>query len=228
MMIQCHINSRGFTLLEILIAIAIFAAISAVLYPSYTGTFRNIEAAQSQSEIYQMARVTLERITEDLQSAFLHGMAEGSQTAGNELHAGFLGRDFTLNGKNADELRFTSEQHIIFNENDRRGRGEIAYYVKESEDKEVFSLYRSDTLIFDNQPDEGTGGFVICDGLYSINFQFQNDEGETYDNWDSSVEPFKDKLPVMISIKIEWSDPSVPDSVIPFMTSVALPMAKNK
>jgi hypothetical protein len=83
-------------------------------------------------------------------------------------------------------------------------------------------------LIFDNQPDEGTGGFVICDGLYSINFQFQNDEGETYDNWDSSVEPFKDKLPVMISIKIEWSDPSVPDSVIPFMTSVALPMAKNK
>ena len=59
----------GFTLLEVLVALAILVVIISLIYPAYTGTYRNIEAAETQAEIYQMARIALIRIIEDLESA---------------------------------------------------------------------------------------------------------------------------------------------------------------
>ncbi|MBW1691930.1 MAG: prepilin-type N-terminal cleavage/methylation domain-containing protein [Deltaproteobacteria bacterium] len=47
----------GFTLIEILIAIMIFATLLTTIYTSYTGTFRVIEDTESQAEIYRMARI---------------------------------------------------------------------------------------------------------------------------------------------------------------------------
>jgi prepilin-type N-terminal cleavage/methylation domain-containing protein len=57
-------GEHGFTLLEIVVAIAIFAVIISLLYPAYTGTYRNIEAAETQAEIYEMARTAMIRIVE--------------------------------------------------------------------------------------------------------------------------------------------------------------------
>ena len=59
-------NPKGFTLLEVLIAMSIFAVVLSMLYTVYTGTFRNIEETESQADLYQMARIVLERMTEDL------------------------------------------------------------------------------------------------------------------------------------------------------------------
>lgn len=224
-LLKNSVRFKGFTLLEVLIAIFLFAVILSILYPSYTGTFRNIETAQSQSEIYHMARVALQRITEDLQSAYLPEHPGASQPGEESPRRGFLGQDATLDGRAADGLQFASEEHIPFHDGDRKGRGHIIYYVKEKED--MFTLYRSDTPEFENPPGEGTGGFVVFEGLYSIDITYQDEEGETYDQWDSSTEPFKNKLPVLVSVQIECMDPSEPNSPIRFMSSVALPMAEN-
>ncbi len=222
-------NIRGFTLLELLVALTILAAILAMLYPSYTGTFRNIEAAESQSEIYQMARIALERISEDLQSACIPKKSGAYQNSeGNDRSTFFLGQDSTLDGKNADRLRFLSEAHVLLNENDRAGRGWIAYYVKEMEGEDALVLYRSDTLELEDKMEEETGGFVLCDRLHSIDFTFHDENGETYDFWDSSIEPFKDKLPVMVTIRLKAVNKSENGPPISFMTSVSLPMARNR
>ena len=45
-------NGEGFTLLEILIALAIFSIIITAIYTSYTGTFKVIDETESQTEIY--------------------------------------------------------------------------------------------------------------------------------------------------------------------------------
>jgi len=55
-------DKKGFTLLEILIAIALFAALVAMLYPAYIGTFRNIDVTESYGTIYRMARIALETV----------------------------------------------------------------------------------------------------------------------------------------------------------------------
>ena len=69
---QKRVNGQyGFTLLEIVVAIAIFAVIVSLIYPAYTGTYRNIEIAETQAEIYAMARTAMIRIVEDLESTYI-------------------------------------------------------------------------------------------------------------------------------------------------------------
>ncbi|MFC1867512.1 prepilin-type N-terminal cleavage/methylation domain-containing protein [Thermodesulfobacteriota bacterium] len=221
--------SRGFTLLEILITIAIFAAIISILYPSYTGTFRNIKAAESQTEIYQMARITLERMTEDLESAYLPKPANGFNIGEGTLKsAGFFGEDSSIDGRSADRLRFISGKHLLLDEDDRAGSGKIVYYVKENQGEDGFILYRSDTLELGNQPEEETGGWILCESLNSINFTYHDDDGESHDSWDSASESTKERLPLMVSIGLEFSNRSDPESPLRFMTAVTLPMARRE
>ncbi len=63
-------NSPGFTLLEILIAMFIFAIVLSTIYTSYTGTFRILDETKEQTDIYRMARIALERMHEDLESVY--------------------------------------------------------------------------------------------------------------------------------------------------------------
>ena len=222
-------DHRGFTLIEFLVALTIFAAILAMLYPSYTGTFHNIETAESESETYQMARIALERMSEDLQSAYIPEKAEAPENGGDStLSAAFLGQDSTLDGRDADRLQFFSEAHISLKGNDSNGRARIVYYLKKMEGEDALVLYRSDTLELEDQPEEETGGFVLCDRLYSIDFTFYDENGETHDFWDSSIEPFVNKLPLMVTIRLKAAKKSENGPPISFMTSVSLPLARNR
>ena len=222
------INFRGFTLLEVLVSIAIFAAIVAVLYPSYTGTFQNIEYTEAEAEIYQMARIALERITKDIKSAYLPPWGNDNESEDELIQrTNFFAEDEDINGRSADFLRFFCNTHLVFREEDRPGNAFISYYIKERED-ESFVLYRNDTHEFDEPPEEETGGLLLCENLYSLEFTYFDEEGDSYDDWDSSGDMFKGKLPEMVTIKLEFINGSDPESVIKFMTSVSLSMASNR
>ena len=227
MQTQNRSNSGGFTLLEILVAVAIFAAVGSILYSSYIGTFRTIEYAESQSEMYWMARITLERMMEDLESAYLPTGIRDMENEGDFSQAtGFFGEDAEIDGRSADNIKFASWEHLVFSAYERGGKAWIVYYVKESEEEEGFILYRSDTGEFNDQPDEGTGGLALCESLRSVDFTFYDENGESYDSWDSSVDPLKNRLPAMVSIEIEFLNRSDPESPIKFITSVALPLVR--
>jgi prepilin-type N-terminal cleavage/methylation domain-containing protein len=220
-------NKKGFTLLEILIAIALFAALTAMLYPAYIGTFRNMEITESYGTIYRMARIVMERVSEDLESACIPGTNDNSYSD-IALAQIFSGKDSSIDGRNADDLEFISERHISFNGDQTTGRGLIKYYLKQVEDEKGFTLYRSDDLELGKKSEDKTGGFMLCKDLNSINFSYQDENGDTYDNWDSASESFKGRLPVMVYVELEFLNKSDPESPIKFITSVAIPLAKRK
>jgi general secretion pathway protein J len=223
-------DSEGFTLFEILITTFIFAVVLSLLYTAYMGTFRNIEATESQSDIYGMARIALERMVEDLGSVYVSKREKKSDSEENISPVdGFVGENAEINGRNADGIRFISRAHIVFNEDDRSARmAEIVYYVKESDKEDTFILYRSDTPEFEERPDEGTGGLVLCDDLFSVNFLYYSDEGEEYESWDSTKDEFKGRVPAMVSILLEFVNRSNPEAPFKFKTAVALPIARKK
>jgi prepilin-type N-terminal cleavage/methylation domain-containing protein len=214
-------NIGGFTLLEILIALSILATVIAIVFGSYTQTFRNIEGAESQAEIYQMARIALERIKEDLECSLI---SEDGSTSD-----GFSGKDDKIDDRDADTLYFLSKKHLSLDDEDGySGSARIAFYILEDDEEEGFVLYRSDTLKYEEIPEEKAGGLILCEGLHSVNFTYYNSDGDEYESWDSSGGEFKDRLPAMVSIQLEFVIKSRPDEPLKFVTSIALPMAKDK
>jgi prepilin-type N-terminal cleavage/methylation domain-containing protein len=231
---------NGFTLLEILVAIALFAAVAAMLYPAYIGTIKNIDTVESYADIYRMSRIAIERISEDLASADPPDTQHDSELAKSQA---FVGKDASLESRNADELSFLSERHISFREpqttaeseelqtsliaNQRLGRGLIKYSVEQVEGEDGFILYRSDISELGDQSADKAEKYVLCEGLYGINFTFQDANGESYDNWDSTSDALKGKLPVLVSVELEFINPEDPESPIKFDTAISIPLAKR-
>lgn len=225
----CRENSSAFTLLEILIAMFIFAIVLSTIYTSYTGTFRIVDETESQTDIYEMARIALERMQEDLESVYI---PENPKSSGPEEPASslfeFIGEDKEIEGRSADPLRFTSTAHLVFSEEDEAsGAAEIVYYVEEGAEGEGFVLYRSDTSTFEEKPEEATGGLVLCDSLVSVSFAYYDDEGEVSDNWDSTSDQLKNRIPRMVSILLEFQNKSDPETPFKFLTTVALPVGQG-
>jgi general secretion pathway protein J len=221
-------GQKGFTLLEILLALFISSVVLSIIYAAYTGTFRNIDETESQSELYQMARVTLERIKEDLESVYLPPPVgdEGFEEEGF-WSTGFLGKAEEIDGRSADTLRFLSTAHLVFDEADKEaGVAQIAYDVKESEgEEEGFVLYRSDRSEFEQgvEGEEGAG-LVLCEGIRAIHFIYYDDRGQDYEGWDS-MEAEEGRLPARVSIVLEFVNKANPETPLRFVTGVALPMA---
>jgi general secretion pathway protein J len=218
----------GFTLLEILIAIVIFATLLTTIYASYTGTFRVIDDTESQAEIYRMARIAMERILEDLESLYVQ---KGTQQVGSEGEQGssyqFFGEEREIMGRRADTLQFISSAHIDFSGKDPGyGPTQISYYVKENEDGEDFILYRSDNpLLTETHPfDEESGGLVLCEGLASVSFTYYGEDGQVFTNWDYMREGSDNKIPKAVSITLEFVNTVNPELPLAFTTSVALPI----
>ena len=223
------IKRRGFTLLEILIAIFIFAVVLTTIFTSYTGTFRIIDETESQTDVYAMARIVLARIQEDLESISFKETKTSEPEESFPQSAMFLGENNEINGRDADSLRFLSRAHLIFNEKDENpGIARISYYVSENEEGDSLVLYRSDTPELEEPPGEGTGGLILCDGLFSMDVTYYDADGEVYEDWDSSGDEFKNKLPKMVSILLEFGNDENHEKQHKFMTSVALPMAGDK
>ena len=221
---------QGFTLLEILLAMFIFSIVLSTLYAAYTGTFRNVDETESQADIYRMARIALERIAEDLESAYIPPWAVVTESEGKTPQSpAFVGRTAQISDRRADTLMFISRAHLVFDEEEVDTTvARISYEVRQSaEDEEVFVLYRSDIPGFEEQPEERAGGLVLCDGLHAVDFTYYDDKGRRYDGWDSSNEESRDRLPVMVSIVLEFVDKRNPGAPLKFVSGVVLPMAKE-
>ncbi|MBW1676822.1 MAG: type II secretion system protein [Deltaproteobacteria bacterium] len=220
-------NPKGFTLLEILIAMFIFAIVLSTIYTSYTGALRIVDETEYQADIYGMARVALEKMQEDLECAYI-SIPKTAKSPESDEDMAFVGEDKEIKDRSADRLRFISRAHLVFSEKDQSsGTTEIGYYVEEHEEGDGFVLKRSDSPAFQGKPEEGTGGLVLCDSLISVNFTYYDDEDEEYDNWDSTNEEFKDKMPKMVSIMLEFENSADIEAPFKFLTRVALPMGKG-
>jgi len=219
-------HQSGFTLLEILIAVFIFGVVLSTIYSSYVGTSRIVNETEYQADIYSMARITLDRMHEDLESLYIPQNPKPAESDEDKVTgADFVGVDTEIDGRDADSLRFPSRAHIVFSEEDRpSGTAEIEYYVEQNEEEGCFVLYRSDTPEMEEPPSKGTGGLVLCEKLLSIDFTYYDAEGEEYDKWDSTAEAFEGKIPSMISITLELENKLDDEAPYKFLTTVAIPM----
>ena len=212
-------RDRGFTLIEILIAIFILGLVLATVYASYSGILKTSHQMEEEGNIYKMARTSMDRMIKDLSSL-------QSSSGSFDFHAG----EKTLSNREFYSLSFWSASHLAFGENEGTGRpAAISYYVQEDEGGNSFSLWRSDVSGAKPSPGKSiSSGFLICKNIDSWNLRFYDSTGNELESWDSlSLTEQKDKAPVAVKIELALVNLNDKEKPYKFMTKVFLPVKKQ-
>lgn len=216
-----HRNS-GFTLLEVLISIAIFAIVISSVYGAYKATFQTVGGTERQVTLAAAARVILERISDDLASLTIgdNGYLRGSRG--------------DINGLRADSFSCISAAHIVFHRLGKAGGQAVLTYSVEETESGLFNLYRSDVpYVPDIQDEEQTEkGELLGRGLSEFRVSYVTADGSEVDNWSSGLEGSEDEgeggeavmsIPVLIRLQISFAESPDSDEYTVFRTAVALP-----
>ena len=215
-------GSRGMTLLEIMLAMLVLAVVVAMVSLSLSGSIRVMDATRDQGELYDQARVALQRISEDLASAVLTNAAPFQGTSGD------------LEGQGGEILRFASHAHVVFDpEHDHPGLSLITYRLRSDDQGEKgLDFIRTDRLLTpsDSEDEEGNAGygFILCDRLRSVRLSFMDENGDQFEAWDTRPENPDEttppRLPVSVSCTLVFELDREQDTTLTFSTSVLLPV----
>lgn len=219
-------RDRGFTLLEILIAMFIFAIIATTIFTSYTSLLSGNETSDQGTASYEMAKNCLNRMMVDLESTHVTlppGYSPPVLGEPPELYR-IVGEIFDVQGVSFPRLRFTSLSHLSFGEKTEKGIAEIVYYVQASGDGN-YVLKRADNLYPYKTFEEKAGDPVLCTDIKSLTFKYYDQDGTAYDLWDSDDEDFGYATPKAIDINLELANNS---NSLWFKTMVTLPVYRKK
>jgi len=197
---------KGFTLLEILVSIMILGIIMTAIYGAYTSNVEAIQIARQSGRLSQTARIILDRMSKDLESAFI-----GTDVPLiKPVVLGMIGEDQEIEDKPADRLDFTALTHLALTEGGlQTDLCEIGYYLEEDEEEEGegLILYRRDHGIVDDDITTGGEAYELARIVMGLDIVFQDSLGEEFDDWDTLAKDNKDTLPSLIRIKLTLKDP---------------------
>lgn len=200
--VMCHSHRNAFTLLEVILAIAITAMLALALYGSLRTAMKARDSAEAAVEPARAAQIALSLIGRDLESALpptgvLAGSFEGVD-GGPDI--GDSVSYYTLvNG--ADGLDPTGNDGIK----------NVQLLVAPEGPDNVNCLVRRVTgnLLADQDPvpaDE-----VLIRDVTRFNVTYIADD-VPYDDWDSTA--YSDTLPAIVHIDIETHKPGTPDDAV--------------
>jgi general secretion pathway protein J len=220
----------GFTLLEILIAIFIFAIIITTVYGSFNAVISRTEAINNGVGAFEMARVCLNRIMSDLNAIYVEQKPLYQKPDFDDPPDPyrFVGKETFEGTKTFPQLRFASFAHLSMSKETENGIAEIVYYVRERGYPETeYLLKRSDILYFDEEDyefEEKESDPVLCEGLEEFSFVYFDEDGDEYETWDSDSDSNKYATPraIEITLKINYNS-----EIHTFYTKMNLPVYRE-
>lgn len=217
-----RVNNKGFTLLEVMLAVSILAVVSSMVGFALNSTVDLLAATANRKDIYRQARITLDRMRGDLTAA----VADGG--------VGFIGTKTEINGRQADSLVFSSMAHLVFDGGrSDKGSTTIAYKVIEDEnDPGSLKLLRADNLSVFAGESNDEEAYTLCAGLRSLQLTYWDAESQKNDSWESKPDKENELeavlLPAAVFITLEFWQDSEHKTVIPFRSGVWLPTGSIK
>ncbi len=189
-----HLNGRtgdapsGFTLIEVLISLALLTIVLGALYSSFFSVQRAVERFESISLKYQETRTALDIMRREIESAFVINPRSDKE---KELKAGFVIKDRDIFGKSTSSLEMTA---FSFKRNSLNA---VSYSVKESDEKLVLLKAESPAVLLSKKYET-----EIIEGIesFTVETRFNNKWVRTWDTEKTG------KLPEIVRISIEFDD----------------------
>jgi general secretion pathway protein J len=187
--------ATGFTLLEVVISVAILVVILTIVYNTFNSSIKAFTAMENQGDAYAQARIVLNRMSEEIGSIYFSG----------DKRTGLLGEDRDEDDLPFDSLHFTSLSHIRWAKDSKESElCEIGYYLeKDNETGESF-LFRREDWNVDGTLEEGGRPLELAEGVDGLNFRYYDGQ-EWADEWDSRI---TGTLPKAIEIVLVMRDPT--------------------
>jgi type II secretion system protein J len=212
---------NGFTLLEVLVSMAILVIIVAALYSAYTTNVEAIQIARQNGEVHQAARIVLDRITKDLQSALIQVIVPSEK-----IKLGLVGETHEIDGKRADRIDFTTVTHLPLTETGPASDlCEVGYFLEEDFENNVSVLVRRDDPRVDE--DFTKGGLLVemARNVLEFKITYQDSSGQESDTWNTMEGTPGSGLPVLIKVRLVLKDELNREHV--FITSIHPELAET-
>ncbi len=192
-------RGRGFTLLEVLISIAILAAITSILFGAFSAMKRSKDGLTRLQDRQREGRLAMARITRELQSAYL--------SAHIPLNQALLVQKTIFRserGTPADRVDFTAFANRRLDKNSHvSDQCELSYFGSPNPDGSGTTdlVRRIDTEI-DLEPTKGGKVEVLATDIDLFDLQYLDAQtGQWQESWDTTQTTGQpDRLPLQVRI----------------------------
>jgi general secretion pathway protein J len=191
---------RGFTLMEVVIAIAITAFIGAIIGVSFNTTVANKDIVESQAEKYRMLQTAMNRMVREIGAAFVSDRYDAKRYRDAfDRPTNFIGA--------RDKLLFTSLAHQrLYADAKESDQMVVEYQVKSSPDPKAkgrSDLMRRSRAVLEERMDRGGTEDTLFENAKKIEFQYWNSEKKQWeDEWDTRRADRKSILPSRVKITL--------------------------
>lgn len=214
---------RGFTLLEVILAVAILALVGTMIYGGFSQTALNKARVEEDVDHSRIVHMALGRMTRELTMAFVSTHVNPSLDL-RFSNTAFIGKD---NGRN-DRIDFTSFSHRRLYRNARESdQNEISYFVAEHPDEPgVNVLARREQHRIDDDPRRGGKSQILVNDIEEFNVEYfdplLSEWVQTWDTVNALAQP--NRLPTQVRIRLAVKDPRRPGETQVFGTRVTIPL----
>jgi type II secretion system protein J len=189
-------NVHGFTLLEVLMAVAIMAGILTVIYSSFFTASRNVEQAEAIRDSSDMARTLVIKISDDISNAYY------SRSAVTTIFNGKKEQIETTDEKSRiDSITLTTLTNWRRPNAKETDLWEVGYFFKQKPDGSGYIMMRREKRELSKDSPAGEGGieYEITDRVKFFQLRY-NAGGDTwYDEWNSTS---RNALPKLVEIAL--------------------------
>lgn len=221
---------RGFTLVEVLLAITILATLTVLAWTSISQIFKTEEIVTERHERYRMVRLAMNRMADEISMAYLAGPDHGGEVVRGEemlyedderfeeggrrfvepVQFGMIGR--------GEHLDFTAFAHVRTLEGERASQhAQIGYFLDRHTNEQgevVTRLRRRISTDFDDDLTRGGTVQTMIPAVEDIDFEYWDPgepelgtereiaQGRWVGEWDTTGRRFAGRLPTRVRISL--------------------------
>jgi general secretion pathway protein J len=201
------------TLIEVLVAIAILALISIVVFGGFSQTMTNKRVLEEQADQTHVIRIAMERMVRELSMAYVSAHQNVSPML-QMMNTCFIGG---RSGR-AHRIDFTSFSHRrLYRDAHESDQNELSYFVTDHPDpppdrngrrRSQYVLVRREQNRIDQDPQQGGTMQILVEDVVDFEMEyFDTVSGEWVEQWDTrdvSHQPMR--LPAQVKIRLTVHD----------------------
>jgi general secretion pathway protein J len=180
-------RSKGFTLVEVLVAISIFAIAISSIYGIFTSISSTKDKLDQNSETYHQARVVLDRIGRETHGVYVHKIDDANILKGGFNDQGLVFFELSTTATvslNIDGIRFVSVRYELVADRER----EDGSYV----------IMRTEKPLLGSMSLQDFPAMRMATGIKNLRVRYFS-ENTWQDQWDEKLQGLPDMLEVLIT-----------------------------